>query len=207
MRLSPTFGAEVEASRTSVFLSVVAVTALGQAGPFGFEKGMTQQQVIHLLGKPMKSDGDQLMFDTAPKPHAAYVVYALDFSPKAGLLRVVAGRSHRIADDHGTELRSAYEDTVQGISRKYGEPRLAVDRCNVSSEVFCADENWMYALNEKKRDLKTYWIPVANAGHVSAIAVEAVPVNLSRGALQVTFEFTGWSERARAQREKEDQKY
>lgn len=163
---------------TSVFLSVVAVTALGQAGPFGFEKGMTQQQVIHLLGKPMKSDGDQLMFDTAPKPHAAYVVYALDFSPKAGLLRVVAGGHTVRTDDHGTELRSAYEDTVQGISRKYGEPRL-----------------------------KTYWIPVANAGHVSAIAVEAVPVNLSRGALQVTFEFTGWGEYAEAQREKEDQKY
>jgi len=83
---------------------------------------------------------------------------------------------------------------------------LAVDRC-VSSEVFCADENWMYALNEKKRQLETYWLPAANAGHVSAIALEAVPADLNKGALLLSFEFTGWAQYAKARREKEDQKY
>jgi len=194
-------------SMVFVFLVIVTITAYPQTGPFGFEKGMTPQQVIHLLGKPARSDGDQLMFDKAPKPHAGYGIYSLTFAPKEGLLRVIAGGHFIETDDHGTELRSAYQNTVEGISRKYGEPRLVVDRCNVSSEVFCADENWMYALKEKKRELRAFWIPGTGVSHVSAISVEAVPVDHKRGALEVTFEFTGWEAYADAQREKEDQKY
>jgi len=194
-------------SMAFVFLFVVTVSAFPQAGPFGFEKGMTRQQVIHLLGKPAKADGDQLMFDTAPKPHAGYVLYSLNFSPKEGLLKVVAGGHFIHTDDHGTELRSAYQDAINAISKKYGEPRLAVDRCNVSSEVDCADEHWMYALNEKKRELVAFWVPEANASHVSAIEVEAVPIDYSKGALEITFEFTGWEAYSKAQMEKEDQKY
>jgi|SRR5271157_876430 len=190
-----------------VFLCVVAVTALGQGGPFGFEKGMTQQQVIHLLGKPMSSKGDHLMFSTAPKPHAGYAVYSLIFSPKEGLLKVVAGGHFIPTDDHGTELRDTFQDVVEGISRKYGKPRVLLDRCNASSEVDCEDQHWMYALKENNRDLSAFWEPQSNAGHVSTILVEAVAVDYSKGALQVSFEFTGWHEYATAQREKEDQKY
>jgi hypothetical protein len=65
-------------------------------GPFGLERGMSKDQVIRLVGLNNVADryaggkysgSDLLILSSVPKPHGAFVTYALTISPKDGLLR------------------------------------------------------------------------------------------------------------------------
>ena len=67
------------------------------SGPFGFEYGMTREQIIKLIGKQAvkETKGDTMDVTTAPKPHPAFERYILIVSPDKGLLAVSAlGKGH-----------------------------------------------------------------------------------------------------------------
>ena len=62
------------------------------SAPFGFHRGMTQDEIIALVGKEMVSsiNGDNLVLNPAPKPHPNFEGYTLTISPDKGLLGVMA---------------------------------------------------------------------------------------------------------------------
>jgi hypothetical protein len=64
------------------------------SGPFGFEHGMTREQVVTLVGrdavKHFKGDLDDIVtLVTAPKPHPDFEEYMLMISPERGLVKIL----------------------------------------------------------------------------------------------------------------------
>jgi hypothetical protein len=124
------------------------------AGPFGFEKGMTRDQIIKLVGKDAvdlkASHGGFLKLSTAPKPHSAFESYWLIISPTNGLVKVNASGKTIETGDSGVELRSAFDDVVAGVRQKYGAPLHAYDSCD--GGIGCSDsEFWMLSLLQRRK--------------------------------------------------------
>jgi hypothetical protein len=174
--------------------------AQGQsAGPFGFEKGMTREQIIALVGKnTVKASGthdDTLEVATAPKPHSAFESYFLVISPNKGLLKVIAMGKTIATGDSGAEIRSAFDGIVTGVTQKYGPPFKAFDFCN--GGVGCTDsEYWMLGLLQKNRNLDTYWKSLQSPNHVLTIGINANALSLNSGYITCGFEFEGFNEYA-----------
>lgn len=101
--------------------------AVRKSGPFGFERGMTKEQVIKILGrKAIQNEGtDNLRFNTAPKPHDDFASYDLIFSRKYGL-EIVTAFSKQF--DRGTELKDEYSRIKTALNSIYGvQADLEVD--------------------------------------------------------------------------------
>jgi hypothetical protein len=100
--------------------SSVSATA---EGPFGFDYGMTKQQVIDKLGRTAlsKDSGINVLFNTAPKPHPDFEAYILAFSPEKGLLKVTAVSKNVATSEDGADLRSKYNYFLDALKSKYGK--------------------------------------------------------------------------------------
>lgn len=183
-----------------------------QQGPFGFEKGMTQQQIIQLVGSGAVdtkfSRNETLVLNTAPKPNPAFEKYMLLISPTQGLVKLVAIGTTIETGDSGVELQSAFADIVMGISQKYGSPSKKYDVCSGNDTECSNSEFWMMSLKDKNRTLDALWLmkePASNS--VTGIAVDAQVASLHSGFMNVSFEFAGFSSYAEARKAKQNDTY
>lgn len=182
-----------------------------QTGPFGFEKGMTPAQVIKLVGQPNRVEGDIMSFNRAPKPNDEYESYLLLFSPTAGLLKVVAiGKDVQTGDD-GTQLQSAYQDTISGVESKYGahDADLPTTVCS-GNDTECSESRfWMMSLLDKNRTAEAFWVhrtaPYPNG--VSLIEVKANATGINTGYITCGFEFVGFEAYADSKKAKQNSNY
>ncbi len=182
----------------ALFILLASVISLAQdkpvAGPFGFERGMTREQVTKLVGKGTPSTQNPnivFTFTSAPTPNPAFEQYNLFFSPTEGLLKVIAVGVTISTSDTGTELRSGFTTVVSGVSQKYGQPENTFDTCNGGAG--CSSESvWMLGLLEKNRTLSAYWKSAHPSNSVRLISLDAKPLGLNSGYLILAYEFTGW---------------
>ena len=140
----------------SLFLIRVAIA---QQGPFGFERGMTREQIVKIVGKDAvmhdpKDAAYLLVLTTAPKPHSAFEKYILFISPAAGLLKVNAVGKTIECNAYGTDLKTSFNDVVSGVSKKYREPKILDAH---TTELFKEPDQWMMALYDKDRVLEAFW--------------------------------------------------
>jgi hypothetical protein len=174
---------------------VLAIPALAQE-PFGFDKGMTREQIIEIVGKNAiakdKNDlpNNRLTLTTAPKAHPAFKSYVLYISPTEGLLRVVAVGNPVTTDTYGSELQKAYADVVSGISNKYGAPNGS-DGNQIPHLVTNADQ-WMMPPYDKDRNSASLWR--SPAPHIATMEVCARVTGRNTGYIRVVVEFVGWDQ-------------
>lgn len=200
-----------------VILILAAIVGLvgfahAQQGPFGFEKGMTREQIIQLVGSGAVdtkfSQNGTLVLNTAPKPNPAFEKYLLLISPTQGLLKLLVIGTTIETGDSGLELQSAFADTLTGVSQKYGSPSKKYDTCNGDGPECSNSEFWMMSLKDKNRSLGAFWQmkePAPNS--VTGIAVETQVSTLHSGYVTVSFEFVGFSSYAEARKAKQNDSY
>jgi hypothetical protein len=167
---------------------------------------MTRAQAIELVGKnAVKQDKDEvLVLTTAPRPHGAFEVYSLAFSPKEGLLRIRAvGRDIR-SNDFGSDVRDGFTGLMEAVSTTYGTPRL-FDFLQ-SGSMWNEDREWMMGLLKKERTLQAVWCFAgradASAGvctqssplpnHITLVYLKAEALSTGVGYLTLEYEFEGW---------------
>src|SRR6266516_3833612 len=106
------------------------------AGPFGFEYGMTKDQVIAAVGKDkvintenykVRNESYILRVASAPKPDDRFEAYLLLISPDKGLLKIIATGKTIDTSEIGTELRVNFGAMRDSLSKKYGEPTNTYD--------------------------------------------------------------------------------
>jgi hypothetical protein len=174
------------------FATVVLLVAscLGQ-GPFGFEKGMTRQQVVNMLGTKavrdkQRPEPDTLILTTAPKPQPDIEGYILIFSPTAGLLKVMGYKSisGAVGVDLDVKLQQAFRAAASAITSKYGKPQGTVSPSGPGS-------------------LESLWIINPPANNVASIEVEIKALSYHpehpdsrEGYINIGYEFVGWNEYA-----------
>lgn len=163
--------------------------------PFGFDYGMTKEQVIAKLGPAavVKDSGVNVVFNTAPNAHPDFESYILAFAPEAGLLKIRAiSKTYQTSDD-GTELRQRFTTFHDALAEKYGPAEKDLNFCK-GNEVDCRSEYFMMTLLEKNRYLNSYWSPGKNTmpKNVQNIAIDAIALGINKGYVEISYEFDGW---------------
>lgn len=201
--------------RRFTFLLCLALLALSPAGstaqtsqaplvapaspqPFGFSEGLTKEQITALVGAGAvkKIEDDVMTVTTAPKPNSFFDEYMLVVSPKEGLVKVLAIGKTIQTGDSGAELRSNFQEVVEGVSKKYGTPTNTFDFCNGGTGCD-GSEFWMLSLQEKNRTLAASWDP-------EKIFVEANALGMNSGYVTFAMEFPGFSAYANRKKAKQN---
>jgi hypothetical protein len=175
----------------------LATVALAQetSGPFGLRRGMTQEQVIQIVGNGAvkETKGDTLVLLTVPKPHPDFELYSLIFSPTDGLLKVMAIGKDISTNGFGEAVRSSFREIRNALLQTYGKPNPDLDFVRAGS-IWKEPEDWMMGLRKDERYLESAWqeekLPLPNQIHV--IVLEAKALSTEKGFLELSYEFNGW---------------
>jgi hypothetical protein len=157
---------------------------------------MTQEQVIQMVGKSAikETKGDdpqQLTLLTVPKPHAAFEMYSLLFSPKEGLLKLTAYGKDIRTNGFGEAVRDAFMEIRDAVANTYGQPET-LDFVR-SGSLWHEPEYWMMGLLKDERTLDAFWKKEIPNG-ICDIDLEAKAMSTEKGFLVLSYEFDGWSQ-------------
>lgn len=144
-----------------------------------------------------------MKFSTVPKPHAALEFYSLIFSPKTGLLKVVAyGKDIKISV-YGEAVRSAFVEIRDAIANSYGPADINVDNLKRGS-IWNEPGEWMMALYKAERLLLVGWgTKTTLPNQLLGIVLEAKALSTEKGFLSLAYEFNGWNEYVDEMKKKE----
>ena len=172
------------------------------AGPFGFDYGMTKDQVIAMVGSQnvIKNEGIFLRVAAAPKPDDNFEAYSLLISPEKGLLKIIATGKTWETSEFGTELRVHFGAMRDVLARKYGPPSKSYDFLQPDSHMD-APAAFTESLRLKQRVLACNWDVTAEnrktagaeADHLIGVILQAKALRRNAGWLELTYEFEGFS--------------
>lgn len=173
-------------------------------GPFGFYRGMTQEQVVALLGTSAieKRMPEIMSVTTAPKPHKDFEAYFLYFSPKEGLLKVAAYGKIISDDPLGSEIRSNFERVKTALTGIYGTSK-SYDYLHEGA-IWTDPADYMMSLHKQERVLASFWDTKGNPNHISGIELKATGINRTEGNLLLSYEFEGWDNYVDEKKAKQD---
>lgn len=185
---------KLKASVSLFLLMLVIPWADCWAAPFGFEYGMSKEQIIKLLGSEslVKVDGDTYQFSKAPKPNDAFEFYMLTISPEKGLLKVAAVSKDIDTSVYGEELVRQFEEIDGALSKTYGEGET-YDFLKAGS-IWNKDRQWMMSLLSGERELASAWRFLIPTDHVTVILLQARALSPERGYFFVSYEFEGFKQ-------------
>ena len=178
----------------SLFLYCLFAFQALAAGPFGFEYGMTKEQIVKLVGQRAveKEDGDRLSLSTAPKPHPDFEAYNLMISPEQGLVKIGAVGRDVQTTGSGYELRRAFTETADALVKSYGSAKKTYDFLE-SGSIWKDSQYWMMGVKKKERHLVATWeSPLPN--HLQSIFLEVSALKTETGYLTLSYEFDGFKE-------------
>lgn len=192
---------------TALFLLVIFPASFCFAGPFGFDYGMSKQQIIRLVGRDAvaKETEDTLELKTAPKPHSAFELYICVISPQKGLLKVGAIGVDVETSSSGFELRHSFDALEQALTDNYGTPEKTFDFLQAGS-IWNEPQDWMMGLLKHDRVLAYYWSPKPGAiHHIESIGLEAKALSSEKGYIVLSYEFEGFEQYADQKKAQKDQ--
>jgi hypothetical protein len=171
------------------------------SGPFGFDYGMTKEQVIALVGKDavLKDQEYMLRVSNAPRPDPSFETYLLIISPEKGLLKIMADGLTIPSSAYGTELKVGFMTVRDTVARQYGAPTHNYDFIEQGSTLN-QPSDWMAGLLKKERKLGCDW-DLAAAGqksgkgkdeHISGILLETRGLKKDSGWVILSYEFEGF---------------
>jgi len=173
------------------------------AGPFGFDYGMTKDQVITMVGKDnvLKNEGFLLRVSSAPKPDDKFETYILLISPEKGLLKIIATGKTIGTSEFGTELRVFFGAMRDSLAKKYGPPAQSFDFLQPDSHLD-SPSAFTESLRKRQRMLACNWDVNAEqrksvgpeADHLIGVILETRGLRRNAGWLEVTYELDGFSQ-------------
>ena len=163
---------------------------------------MTREQIIHLVGannvEQCCSKGDNLVLNTAPRPHPAFAVYKLYISPVDGLLKISALGEDIRTNSFGEAVRAEFSEMREAVISNYGQPSKDHNFIRAGS-IWTEPQYWTMSLFKDDRFLDSYWTAVGAKGgtlelpnKISLISLSTRLTSPERGYLILNFEFDGW---------------
>lgn len=168
-------------------------------GPFGFEAGMTKEAVVAKLGAKalVRVDGDVVSFNTAPSPHPDFNEYLLMFSPRAGLVKLLATSRLIETSESGEQLKEKYMKLLAALKTKYGTSPVEGDLLEAGS-TWTEPQYWMMGLLKKERTLEAIWgaeqlqSATALPAHLKSVMIDVTATSLEKGFISISYEFEGF---------------
>jgi len=174
-----------------------------KSGPFGFEAGMTKEQIIKIVGESAikASDGDTLILTNAPNPHGDFESYALIISPENGLLKIVAMGKSINTNGFGNEVKSAFKDMRAALANIYGKPNHELNLLTNGS-IWIGPDDWMAGLLRMERLLACSWLDMPLPNRIHVLRLDAAAKSKEIGYLHQSYEFEGFEAYVKAKSEK-----
>jgi hypothetical protein len=184
-------------------LLTIALPSLCFAGPFGFNYGMTKDQIIAIVGKDavIKDQGFVLRVLKAPEADNKFEAYTLLISPEKGLVKIIAAGQTIDSSAYGVEIQVGFKTLRDAVTARYGAPTKDYDFVQPDSQLQSPSE-WTAALQKKQRVLASTWDLAAQKHlpksikdeHVNAIILETMGLKDNSGWIQLSYEFEGFEE-------------
>jgi hypothetical protein len=176
--------------------AVLATFALSAARParaetpFGFERGMTVEQLREKLGvEQVREVEGRYLTPTAPRPNPSFESFGVWFDASGGLCAVLAmGKEYRV-DASGELMRRTFDTYHQFFTKKWGAGVL-LDKVAATGGA----KTWMKALLDGDRLLGALWAP-QNAPRLppelAKVNLTARAVSPQKGQVVILYEFAG----------------
>jgi hypothetical protein len=184
-------------------LLTIALPSVCFAGPFGFDYGMTKDQVIKIVGKDavIKDQGFVLRVLKAPEADNKFEAYTLLISPEKGLLKIIAAGQTIDSSAYGVEIQVGFKTLRDAVIERYGAPTKDYNFVQPDSQLQ-SPSDWTAALQKKQRVLASTWDLTAQKHlsqgikdeHVNAIILETMALKDNQAWIQLTYEFEGFEE-------------
>lgn len=176
-----------------------------KSGPFGFEKGMTLDQITAAIGTKaiVKRDEPLVTVSTAPKPHSMFTSYVLIISPNDGLLKIMATSVDIATGVHGREVHTEFSKINGALREIYGAPTEGFDSL-LPNSLWKGPQYWMMGLLKRDRKLVSFWNLNNDETKLSGISLEARGRSLESGYLLLIYEFDGFSKFSDAEKKKKN---
>lgn len=183
--------------RTAAVAAAIALASLSaNAGPFGFQKGMTKEQVINMLGRDMIREvlpdaggGSIIIFNTAPAPAKEFTSYSVVIGKDDGVLKVIAATSPITSEAAAPDLYKKYVDLKASLAKDYGTPSAT----NEPEPV----DGITKELQDRSQILSSYWTANESAsfnGDVTSVMLKAVAISPDSAILVESYELTGFKD-------------
>jgi hypothetical protein len=184
-------------------LLTIALPGLCFAGPFGFNYGMTKDQIIAIVGKDavIKDQGFVLRVIKAPEADNRFEAYTLLISPDKGLVKIIAAGQTIDTSQYGTELQVGFNTIRDSLIPYLGAPTKDYDFVQPGSQLQ-SPSDWTEALQKKERVLASTWDLTERKSksnglkndHVTAVILEAMGLRKGEAWVQLSYEFEGFEE-------------
>jgi len=159
---------------------------------FGFYAGETKQQIIAAIGQAavLKTDGDILEINAAPKPDPNFDTFLLIVAPKQGLVKLIATGKDIEDDAAGKLMRAQFTSLKADLTKLYGEPGDVFDFIN-SKSTLKGPNQFMISLTKTERSLSAYWTKKDFGNQITSISLEGQGLGDDKGYLSLEYEFAG----------------
>lgn len=160
-----------------------------KTGPFGLYMGMKVSDFKE--GQLEKIVPYVYKISIVPNPHSDFKYYLLMIGPKAGLCCIYASGKTINTSVYGTDLKTAFKEMQEGLTKVYGTPDSSYDFLE-SGSVWNESNDWMVSLFKKERFLSTFWKGSSLKNNINYIRLEADVLSFSEGFISVKYEFTNF---------------
>jgi len=165
------------------------------AGPFGFEHGMTKDEITTLVGRQSLVkivNGNIYEFSTAPRPYEAFEFYLLMISPEKGLVKVWAISRDVDTGTDGEQLKKKFQEIQTFVSETYGKGET-YDSLKAGS-IWSAPKDWMLGLLKEERSLACTWMLTIRKDDITAIRLDTGALSPEKGYVSLGYAFEGFAE-------------
>lgn len=133
-------------------VAFILFAQVANAGPFGLNMGMTIKQID--ANAKQAAPG---VFTTSkvPKPHSAFETYAVKVGSKSGLCWIKAIGKDISTSAYGIELKSAFEEMEQKLTKAYGKGEKT--DLLLPGSIWKEPNEFMMAMIKKERFLMAVW--------------------------------------------------
>jgi hypothetical protein len=172
------------------------------AGPFGFERGMSKDDVMKAVGKGalMEVRGDVYVLSRAPNPHPDFNRYALVISPELGVVKIAAFSESIFTNNYGERLRAKFDDLRIALDKKYGTSEV-LDYSREGAVWGDNPRDMMMGLLTGDRLYEAYWtMRVPDKTRLVGVSLSGSANSNNAGSLSITYEYVGFADYLRSKK-------
>ena len=165
------------------------------ASPFGLKMGMTLEQITEVCGRtrPEHYENDSYFIEPINK-HPLFKYYLVYIDKEIGLYYIKALTDEISSNDYGEEIKSAFENIKDRISKNYGKPKVIDELAR--DTLWNEEKYWLNALQEGSRTLAAAWgveKPI-DKDDIEFIGITARYSSYKKGIILLEYQFKNYSE-------------
>jgi hypothetical protein len=175
-------------------------------GPFGFEMGMTLEEVTAACTEEPNPMTEKNAYMVKPqKSHPSFSVYTVSIDENVGLYDIQALTINIPTSVYGTQLKTVFQSVLESLERTYGKGEVSdyLYRGSIWNE----PRDWMMSLIKKERVLLAAWKKESETNlpdDIETIVIAATALGEDTGSVFINYVFVNAAAVAKALQEELD---